>query len=307
MLRVLTYHRIANLRDSLTLNPRMISATPANFMRQMHHLVKHYQIVSMADIIEAATNGRRLPPQAVLITFDDAYTDFGEFAWPILKRFRLPVTLFVPTGYPDRPDRSFWWDRLYCAFAYTAKTELKTSPIGNLPLTDVEKRRQSLKRLQNFVKTIPHAEAMRLVDEICAKLDYHPVAQKSVLSWKELRRLANEGVTLGAHTRTHPIMTQLSPEEISAEISQSQIDLQREIGEALPIFCYPSGCHDQTVVDILRAKGFKVAFTTEDGQNDLRSVDFLRLRRTNLTRRTSMPIFRLRLLRLGAYLDTLRH
>jgi peptidoglycan/xylan/chitin deacetylase (PgdA/CDA1 family) len=307
MLRVLTYHRVAELKDSLTLNPRMISATPANFVRQMRYLAKNYHVISMAEVVHAAEKRVRLPRRAVLITFDDAYCDFGEIAWPVLKRFRLPATLFVPTAYPDQPDRSFWWDRLYRAFAYTSRAELKATSLGVLSLVNSETRRQSLRRLQNFVKTIAHAEAMVLVDEICAGLDERPIAQKSVLSWKELRQLAKEGVTICAHTRTHPIMTQLSSEEIRQEISGSRRDLQQEIGEILPIFCYPSGSHDDTVVNILKEEGFTVAFTTLDGHNDMRSADLLRLRRTNLTRRTSLPIFRLRLLRVGACLDTWRH
>ncbi|MGH7457229.1 MAG: polysaccharide deacetylase family protein, partial [bacterium] len=127
------------------------------------------------------------------------------------------------------------------------------------------------------------------------------------LGWEELRQLAKAGVTLGAHTQTHPIMTQIAPAEIRREISGSQKALQREIGAALPIFCYPSGSHDDTVVDILKEEGFVVAFSTLDGHNDLRSADLLRLRRTNITKRTTSLIFRFRLSRLGAHLDRWRH
>jgi hypothetical protein len=60
------------------------------------------------------------------------------------------------------------------------------------------------------------------------------------------------------------------------------------------------------VVDVLKEEGFTLAFTTLKGQNNLRTVEPLRLRRTNMTRRTSLPIFRLRLLRFGADLDRWR-
>jgi peptidoglycan/xylan/chitin deacetylase (PgdA/CDA1 family) len=306
MLRVLTYHRVANLQDSPLLHPQIISATPENFQRQMRFLAKKYQVISLARAFDSIEKKAPLPPRAVLITFDDAYYDFATVAWPILKSLKLPATLFVPTAYPDQPERAFWWDRLYRAFMQSSQKELKGTPLGDLSLPDAAARQSSLRRVQNYVKTVPHSEAMALVDEICAKLDSRPLAQKSVLSWKELRQLAKEGVTLCAHTQTHPIMTQLSREEVRREVAGSQNDLQREIGEALPIFCYPGGIHDDTVVDILKEEGFAMAFTTLKGQNDLRTADPLRLRRTNMTRRTSLPIFRLRLLRFGAYLDRWR-
>lgn len=307
MLRILTYHRVAEPESSPRLNPRMISATPAGFERQMRFLAKKYRAVSMSDVLAALQQSRPLPPRAVLITFDDAYCDFGEIAWPLLKKHRLPATLFVPTGYPDRPEKSFWWDRLYRAFAQTSETTCVLAPLGDLPLHTPETLQQSLRQAQNYIKTLAHAEAMTLVDRICAQLDSKPDTRKSVLSWPELRQLANEGVTLGAHTVTHPIMTQLSPEDVRFEIAQSQSDLQREIGTTLPIFCYPSGGHDDSIVALLQEKGFRLAFTTLDGQNDLRHADLLRLRRTNITRRTSLPVFRLRLLRGVSMIDAWRH
>jgi len=307
MLRVLTYHRIAELRPSSLLNPRMISATPAGFAEQMSYLANNYRVLSMQQVLDAVQHQRELPRRAVLITFDDAYRDFGEVAWPILERHKLPVTLFVPTGYPDRPERAFWWDRLYRALAHTSQAELTLESFGCFSLRTTEERLQSLKKLQEIVKSIPHCQAMGLVDQICVELEETQVSANHVLSWNELRQLAGQGVTLGAHTVRHPIMTRLPAEETRQEIRQSQSDLQREIGTALPVFCYPSGDHDDVVTNILKEERFVMAFTTRDGHNDLRCADLLRLRRTNITPRTTLLVFRLRLLRLATYVDTWRH
>jgi peptidoglycan/xylan/chitin deacetylase (PgdA/CDA1 family) len=243
----------------------------------------------------------------VLLTFDDAYCDFGEIAWPILQREKLPVTLFVPTGYPDHPERAFWWDRLHRAFYQSAQRRIEIADLGTLELHAPQALHESLKRTQNHVKTLTHGAAMKLVDEICLRLDAQNTAQKTVLGWEELRRLHREGVTLGAHTVTHPIMTRLAHDGVRYEVQRAQEDLQREIGAVLPIFCYPSGGHDDAVVALLREEGFQMAFTTLDGQNDLRRVDPLRLRRTNITRRTSAAILRVRLMKWATYVDAWRH
>jgi peptidoglycan/xylan/chitin deacetylase (PgdA/CDA1 family) len=307
MLRVLTYHRIADPKDAPLLDPRLISATPAAFERQMRYLAKHYRVVSVEEVLFAVESGTRLPERAILITFDDAYCDLTQHAWPTLKRLRLPATIFVPTAYPDQPERAFWADRLYRAFFHTPLTQLPSTPMGPLSLNTPAERRHSLRRLHSYLRTIAHTQAVTVIDEICAQLDGSYVVQKSVLSWEELRQLAREGVTLGAHTRTHPMMTQLSPEQIREEIIGSHSDLQREIGGALPIFCYPNGTHNDTVVDILRQEGFVIAFTTLDGHNDLHDTDPLRLRRTNITKRTSPVVFSIRLLRWATYVDAWRH
>ncbi|MDZ7267833.1 MAG: glycosyltransferase [candidate division KSB1 bacterium] len=307
MLRVLTYHRIAEAGSAPHLNPRMISATPAAFEQQMRHLSRRYRVLDIAAVLHALEHRTPLPERAVLLTFDDAYLDFGEIAWPILRKYRLPATLFVPTGFPDHPERPFWWDRLYQAFRAAALPELELTPLGRLSLKTAKAMRQALKRTQDHVKSLPHAEAMAFVEQICRRLLPPCEMPASVLSWQQLRQLAAEGVTLGAHTVNHPVMTQITPEQAHREIIQAQADLQREIGTTLPIFCYPSGGHDEAVVALLRAAGFRLAFTTADGHNDLRVVDPLRLRRTNLTPRTTPALFRLRLKPWVSRLDAWRH
>jgi peptidoglycan/xylan/chitin deacetylase (PgdA/CDA1 family) len=307
MLRILTYHRVARSENTPDLNPRTISAAPQVFAQQMRMLARKYRVVSMEEVLHAGLAKKNLPAAAVLLTFDDAYCDFGEIAWPILRRENLPVTLFVATGYPDHPERAFWWDRLHRAFCQSAQKKITLAPVGELDLRSPQALHESLKRTQNYVKTLPHDAALHFIDDICLRMDGRLAPRKSVLSWDELRELEREGVTLGAHTVSHPIMTKLALDRVRFEITQAQQDLQREIGKTLPIFCYPSGGHDDTVVALLREEGFQLAFTTLDGQNDLRRVDPLRLRRTNVTRRTSAALLRVRLMRWATYVDAWRH
>lgn len=307
MLRILTYHRVANPHDAPSLNPRMISATPHVFAAQMRLLSREYRVVRMEEVLHALAAKKSLPARAVLLTFDDAYCDFGEIAWPILRREKLPATLFVPTGFPDHPERAFWWDRLHRAFCQSAQKKIVLAPVGELDLQSPQALHESLKRTQNYVKTLPHDHALQFIDEICLRMNGSLSPQKSVLSWNELRELQRDGVTMGAHTVSHPLMTRLAHERVRLEITQSQQDLQRELGATLPIFCYPSGGHDDAVVQLLREENFQLAFTTLDGQNDLQRVDPLRLRRTNITRRTSPLLLRIRLMKWAARIDAWRH
>lgn len=306
-LRVLTYHRVADVNVQTPFHPRLISATPAVFALQMAYLAKNYNVVSMHDVVKAAQKNAELPARAVLITFDDGYYDFGEIAWPILKRNGLTATVFIPTAYPDHPQLFFWWDRLYHSVTSSSNSELSCVPGGPLPLKTFSDRLTSLKFIQNYIKTLSNDVAMRLVNEICLELRVPDQGKKSTMGWEELRQLAKEGLTLGAHTRTHPILTRLPLEKIQEEVRGSIEDLKREIGYVLPVFCYPNGNCNRQIMQILRNEGILLAFSGKDGYNDIRRAELLELRRTNITRRTSVFIFRLRLLRIFSYLDILRH
>ncbi|MBX3011390.1 MAG: polysaccharide deacetylase family protein [Caldilineaceae bacterium] len=283
-LRVLTYHRIG---------------APDAFAAQMSYLAQHHHVVSMQELFDVFDRGRVLPPHSVMVTFDDAYQDFASQAWPIMKRYRLPATVFVATAFPDQPDRVFWWDRLQTALTTTKVATLKT-PLGQLPLNTAAQRTQAYKRLRDYVKTLPHLQAMTLVDEIYHELG-KPLVINDVLGWEALRRLAKEGVTLGAHTQTHPLMNRVSATEAVAEAFASLRDLEREIGSILPIFAYPNGSFNQAVVNQLKEGGMALAFTTGAGGNDLNTVDWLRLRRNNMGPHATVAMMQSRLLLSAVY------
>jgi peptidoglycan/xylan/chitin deacetylase (PgdA/CDA1 family) len=302
LLRVLTYHRVDAPQARPWLDPILISASPEMFEAQMKYLSANYQPISVSDVLDALQRNDQtmLPPRAVLVTFDDAYQDFKQHAWPVLKRYQIPVTLFVPTAFPDHPECLFWWDRLFHALHSTLKSEINSS-IGNLAIgTNIERHQANL-RLKKHIKSLPNDAAIAFVEDIEQQLEVSP-KQNCVLGWKELRELAQEGVTLAPHTQTHPIMNHLPPIAMQNETLNSLNDLQREIGETLPVFAYPSGFYNPEVVSTVQAAGFKLAFTTVRGINILGRDDPLQLQRINVSAQTTIPILRAQLLSLSAFL-----
>jgi len=277
--RVLTYHRVAD---------------PIGFEEQMKYLAKNYPVVSMADLLSNKKGQQTLPPRAVMITFDDAYQDFADCAWPILRRYRLPVTLFVPTGFPDQPERIFWWDRLKHALENTPRHDMLDTPVGRLPLETAADRQRAYRQLRSYIKELPHSESLLWTHEICGQLGASQ-PKHEVLNWSTLRRLHSEGVTLGAHTRNHPLMNRIAPEQAEAEAVGSLGDLRDQVGPVQPIFAYPDGRFTAEVVERLRRAGFAMAFTTIRGTNDMRKVDPLQLRRNDIQRLT-VPVLRARLI-----------
>lgn len=290
LLQVLTYHDVK---------------VPEAFDQQMAYLAANYHVVSMPELLATYQRRHVLPPRSILITFDDALSSFANCAWPILKRYHLPVTLFVPTAFPDQPERTFWWERLQHALQATERRDKLETPLGSFSLQTVRQREQAFRRLRQQMKILPHEETMQWVEQIATELDVPPLPNR-VLGWAALRQLASEGVILGAHTQTHPLMNYVSPEFARVEATESLRDLQREIGSVLPIFAYPNGGFNNEVVNILRQEGFALAFTTVRGTNDLRQADPLRLRRNNIGEQATLTALRTRLLQSSIYFNRLR-
>jgi peptidoglycan/xylan/chitin deacetylase (PgdA/CDA1 family) len=305
VLRVLMYHRVVEPSDASVDNPSVISATPESFERQLLHLAERYSVVSTEQVLAAVRHEQPLPERAVLLTFDDGYRDFGEIAWRILRRYGMPALLFVPTSYPDA-QREFWWDRLARAFTSTERQLLERAPCGTLSLRTPAERQASLRIWIKRLETLPHEQAMRLVDELCRELGEQKRGRGKTLTWRELRTLVAEGLAVGAHTRSHPALTRLTPDMARAEIRGSRHDLLREMGLLTTVFSYPFGDYDDRVVEIVRQEGFELAFTCVHGFNRLPVADALRFQRTNITLRTTPFIFGVRLTSAGGCVDRWR-
>jgi peptidoglycan/xylan/chitin deacetylase (PgdA/CDA1 family) len=292
VLPILTYHRVDEPERSPELYPGLIGATPAEFDDQMRVLSSVYRPLSLLELLAIRRAEAPLPPRAVMVTFDDGYRSVAEHAWPIMQRHGVPLTLFVPTAYPGDPTRAFWWDRLWSALG-TADVAVSTF-LGDLPVRTPAERLSTYRRLRAHLKSLPHERAMALVHGLCSGSSADAQVA-SVLGWDELRRLAGDGVAIGSHSRTHPLLDKVTRAEAGAEIRDSLGDLEREIGPSPRVFAYPGGGVNSGLATVLEEEGVELAFLASRGLNDLSRPDWLRLRRINVGRSSGLTGIRLQL------------
>jgi peptidoglycan/xylan/chitin deacetylase (PgdA/CDA1 family) len=302
VLPILTYHRVDDPERSPGLYPGLIGATPAEFDEQMRFLSSAYRPLSLLELLAIRRGEAPLPPRAVMVTFDDGYRSVAEHAWPIMQRHGVPLTLFVPTAFPGDPSRAFWWDRLWSALG--TEDEVST-PLGDLPVRTPAERLSAYRRLRGHLKSHPHERAMAIVDDLCRGSGAEP-RPRSVLGWDELRRLAGEGVAIGSHSRTHPLLDKVTQAEAGAEIRESLRDLERELGPTPRVFAYPGGGVNRGVASVLEEEGVELAFLASRGLNDLSRPEWLRLRRINVGRSSGLTGIRLQLLPLWARIQRIR-
>jgi peptidoglycan/xylan/chitin deacetylase (PgdA/CDA1 family) len=94
-----------------------------------------------------------------------------------------------------------------------------------------------------------------------------PLAGRPLVSWDDARELHRDGLTLGAHTRTHPILPELPPAEVEEEIAGSRADLAGALGEPVETFAYPFGRWDEAAAEAVRRAGFGCAVSIRTGRN----------------------------------------
>jgi peptidoglycan/xylan/chitin deacetylase (PgdA/CDA1 family) len=89
---ILAYHSIGD-------NEAFFTVSPTNFEKQLKFLRdNNWQVIPLTALVVLLQEQQEIPKKTVILTFDDAYIDFLENALPLLQKYQMPATLFVPTG-----------------------------------------------------------------------------------------------------------------------------------------------------------------------------------------------------------------
>lgn len=301
LLRVLAYHRIDAQQTDDPYYPGLISTSPAQFAMQMDAVERSHYVCTMAEVVAASNGDLSLPSNSVLLTFDDATTDFARHAWPVLKARGLSATIFVPTAYPDNPDMHFWWDRLYRAVLLSPdRTQIPTPNGTVVTLNSPRQRQRTFRLLKEYLKTIPHSQFQSLMTTIISAGAVADPTHNNVLSWDELRSLAAEGVTLAPHTHTHPMLNQLPDDDICHELTTSLAVLRKQIAsDVSQTLAYPAGGVSAAVISAMDAAGFDLAFSTQRGVNAQTFHTPFEMRRINVGASTTIGLLRMQLANWG--------
>ena len=253
---VLCYHNVipdgdAGLWGSLGLHmPR------AAFARQMRWLAANYTVVPLQQFVDRLIGGESLRGTAA-ITFDDAYAGVYEHAWPLLQDLQLPATVFVVAQAPGR-DADFWWD--HPAVLRVASETL---------------RQRWLTRLRGDGTAIVASLGIDGDAELRAPQFCRPA------DWDTITQAAQAGFTVGAHSATHRALPTLGRIDLETEIIESRNIIARQTGITPEFFAYPYGLASAHVRELVRAAGYRAAFTLDRGHN-ARGVNQWALRRLNV-------------------------
>tara|TARA_R100001460_G_scaffold82140_2_gene123151 strand:+ start:389 stop:1273 length:885 start_codon:yes stop_codon:yes gene_type:complete len=258
------YHRISE-------NGKSGSISAHKFNEQMRIIKKYFNPMSLNKLVELYDKGQ-LPNYAVAITFDDGYRDFAEYAFPILKNEKIPVTLFVTTGFING-DLWLWPD---CLKYIIDKEPVKIKWIIKELSKDIkvsDNNHDLWNEVADYCMTIPESEKNIFIDKLYdyAQLEKPKKAPEGYrpLSWEQLKEMRKYGLEIGSHSHTHPILTQLTPEELSYELEVSKQQISQNLYLDPVAFCYPNGLPGDFNNDIEKATenaGYKYALAAFPGR-----------------------------------------
>lgn len=264
---ILMFHRV--IPDDVELRCEDLEIKVSYLEKTIRYFRHHnYEFVSLDQAYERIANPEKNKRKFVAFTFDDGYLDNLTVAYPVFKKHHVPFTIYVTTSFPDRT-ADIWWYALKDLVEQSSSINLNLKGGSfKFPAHTQEEKRVAYNSIREMAvnterEDLPEFLNMLFADSGIELSDY---VEKMALNWDQVRFLSKEKlVTIGAHTKNHLNLKQLSKLELQNEVKESKKSIERVIDKEVLHFAYPFGSKNEASTrefQVLKDLGFKTCTTT---------------------------------------------
>lgn len=292
-LRILAYHRVLESADpdGFDFDVDLISASAQRFHEQMAFLRKRFHPMRFDEVLERVERGQRLPPRAVLVSFDDGYDDNHRVAFPILRDLGMSAMFFVSTGHVDTglPFAYDWLVHMICSAHASTLHAPELGIEATLPTT-TSARRELAREVLGRLKSLDDAAQATLMARLEREWGFDRASGHrdcTPMRWDKLREMLGSGMEVGSHGVTHRMLAKLSNADLRHELHGSRETIDRELGVAAHVLAYPVGgpdAFDARVIEVAREAGYRMACSYMSGTDRIDPASRYALRRLPVER-----------------------
>jgi peptidoglycan/xylan/chitin deacetylase (PgdA/CDA1 family) len=229
------YHRV--LKDDF-----INGLTPQEFEQQIAYVCKHFTVLTIDELIHNAKNNCTVP-YSIALTFDDGHYDFYLHAWPILKKYKARANLYITTGFVE--GTTWLWPDLLKYILLNSHVEFLTLPVIGQLSTDKQLHEINWQKAGDFLLAVNAKERDQLLISLAkeAGININKSSEPPFQSvtWAQLQEMTRDGLQIGSHTVTHPILSSLSAEDLDHELAASHNIIKQQLGVDAMGICYPNG------------------------------------------------------------------
>lgn len=261
---VLLFHKVPAVHHRLSPTELEVSG----FEQVINAVMENFRILPLDEAVGALSKGK-LPRGTACITFDDGYPEWVKHVAPVLERKNAHATFFVTSGQFD--SMPMWNERILYAVDQCAMnlSSIDMTDLGLpiLPLRTLQERQAAVRLLDGAIKYLPPTKKEEALQKLQAFTGQSTSAPR--MTTGDVNHLHAKGFTIGAHSITHPILSQCDDEEAYQEIAGSREMLESIVRAPVKLFAYPNGIPGRDFgpkhVEMVRKAGYVMAFSTHSG------------------------------------------
>lgn len=249
--------------DVLVLSLHSVSTRQNHVLESMHPadleglivaLRKDFQFSNFTELGQAAIHSGR--PRVVL-TFDDGYADFLDYAMPILDRYRIRANLNVVTD-SVKSGVPFWNIRLYDFLTVARPQWFKGIALPGLglpnSLDNLEERRRFARTLIEVMKPLSKSQRVIRYEPLWRLMEKAAFQGTSMMRQRDVREVAAYH-DIGAHSCEHLTFAAEDDARFVADIGRCESFFVGELALPMRIYAFPNGSHKKSQLDWLVASG----------------------------------------------------
>lgn len=293
---ILAYHRVLTRQEAEEqyVAPGMYVLEEV-FEAQAQFVSENFEVLSLSELLRIWQSGSlRLNQRHCVLTFDDGWGDNYTRAFPVLKRYKLPASIFLVSEFVGT-SKVFWPEQLRVVLSKLAErrnfdrphlsallSDHMESQVVDIVLRGIESGRPGSGWIDVAIdacKKRPAASASDLIGRLTEGDSGECTTKPSLLNWAEIQEMSKHGVTFGSHSCTHAILTSESFSKMKGEVENSGQQLKMRLESYIPVFCYPNGSYDQNVRACVAEAGYAAALSLDGGAEASRPRDLYALKR----------------------------
>jgi len=298
--KIIMYHYVRPIKNSPF--PNIKGLELEGFKRQIEFFQKQFNFISMYEILDCIYQNKKLPPNSILLTFDDGFKDHFQHVFPFLKKLEIPGAFFPPAS-PIVENCILDVHKIHFILASTNNYQLIVDEIFKLIKQfsrdfELEKPEDYFSKLAIanrfdskeivFIKRILQRNLPSPLRSKITDLLFHKFIHKSeqefssqlYMNLNEIHEMSQSGMYFGSHSYSHQWLSYLSPKELENEIEKS-LKFCNDISSDTQnlVMCYPYGDFDQKVISKLIKSNFKAGLSTKVGDSMISNTNIFSLER----------------------------
>ena len=299
------YHYTRYIKNSRY--PAIKGLEVKDFKRQLDFFKENFNIVTMEEVIEAVQEGKKLPEKALLLTFDDGYTDNYTVALPLLAERGLQGSFFVPAKPYDKGGllevnkihftlaKGNEKDIVKDILDYSLKIKEKLREKLNMADRDISEELYKRYAVSNGRDTVDTSFIKKMLQEILpaenrteiidilfdkyVEVSEEVLANELYVNKTQLKVMKKLGMFIGVHGYEHNHLALLTEEEQKKDLEKALSAMGEFIDEDAWVMNYPYGSYNETTLRLAKSLGAVLGLTTRRGIADIKSDSALELAR----------------------------
>ncbi|HTB05405.1 MAG TPA: glycosyltransferase [Bacteroidia bacterium] len=253
---ILVFHRVAIERD-----PFWPPLKPHEFEAIIKKISNYYRFINTDELLSGSAKQLK---KACLVMFDDGYLDFYSYALPIIKKYNVPVTMFLSANNTLAQD-AIWTQQIDAAVLNTNKKRIsiKIRQVDyTFELSSLPRKSASSGQIRNLLINLHPEEFNEALSFIKRELEYDPASVASLMNYDQINQI-KDTVSFQSHSFTHKFLPSLSEDELKEELERSKMVIENKINQQVNYIAYPIGGWNQLVAKVAK-RFYKAAFAVDN-------------------------------------------